>query len=130
MMSNAGDSAPILTVGEVMRLFWRAVRLRCPRCGKGKLYVRGYRMYEHCAVCGWRFEREEGYWTGAMAVNLVVTELLVAIVIVPLAALQAPPLPVFAIGIPAVILLPLLFYRHSKSFWMVIDFMIHPVRMR
>src|SRR5579885_3644965 len=110
MMSNAGDSAPILTVGEVMRLFWRAVRLRCPRCGKGKLYVRGYRMYEHCAVCGWKFEREEGYWTGAMAVNLVVTELLLTVAAVILSIARVPILPMLAIGIPAAIVLPFLLY--------------------
>ena len=33
------------------------------------------------------------------------------------------------IGIPLVIALPILFYRHSNSFWMALDFMIHPVSM-
>lgn len=107
-------------------LFWRGLLLRCPNCGKGKLFKRGYTMYDRCAVCGWTFYREEGYWTGAMAVNLVVTELVVAAGVIPLAAMQVPWLPLFAIGIPVTILLPFLFYRHSKSFWMSIDFIIHP----
>ena len=85
------------------------MRLRCPRCGKGKLYSHGYTMYERCAVCGWVFEREEGYWTGAMAVNLVVEqEIVVAVVVIPLAALQVPPLPLYGLhqAIPFTILLP------------------------
>jgi uncharacterized protein (DUF983 family) len=78
----------------------RGLLLRCPNCGKGKLFRRGFTMYEKCPVCGWRFEREEGYWTGAIALNL---------------------------GLPKPFILPFLFFRHAKSFWMSIDFMLHPV---
>jgi len=86
-------------------------------------------MYERCSYCNWLFEREEGYWTGAMGINLVVTELVVALGVVVPAALQAPLLPLLTIGVSATILLPIAFYRHSKSFWMALDFMIHPVRI-
>jgi uncharacterized protein (DUF983 family) len=109
------------------QLFWHALRLRCPYCGKGKLFSHGYTMNDHCSNCGWIFEREEGYWTGAIAVNLVVSEMIAAIIAVPLAIAQASPLLVMGIGIPLLIALPFLFYRHSKSFWMALDFMIHPV---
>jgi uncharacterized protein (DUF983 family) len=112
------------TLGILLK---RALLLRCPRCGRGKLFRRWFTMYDHCSYCNWRFEREEGYWTGAIAVNLVVTELLVAAFVIPLAAMQTPLLPLFAIGIPATILLPFLFYRHSKSVWMTIDFFLNPV---
>jgi len=109
----------------------RALFLRCPNCGKGKLFRRGYTMYERCSVCGWRFEREPGYWTGAIALNLVVTELLIAIVIVPLATwlalTQQPITLLIVIGLPLPFILPFLFFRHAKSFWMSIDFRIHPV---
>jgi hypothetical protein len=86
-------------------------------------------MYERCSYCNWLFEREEGYWTGAMGINLVVTELVVAFGVVVPAALQAPLLPLLTIGVSAAVLLPIAFYRHSKSFWMALDFMIHPVRI-
>ena len=115
------------TMKLIAELFWRGLRLRCPRCGKGKLFRRGFTMFEQCSYCGWRFEREEGYWTGAMAVNLVFSEIIVAAIVIPLAARQVPLLPLFAIGLPAVALLPVLFYRHSKALWICIDFMIHPV---
>ncbi len=109
----------------------RGLLLRCPNCGKGKLFRRGFTMYEKCPVCGWRYEREEGYWTGAVAVNLVVTELLIALVAVPLAVAlalaQKPITLLIIIGLPMPFILPLLFFRHAKSFWMSIDFMLHPV---
>ena len=86
-------------------------------------------MYEKCPVCGWRYEREEGYWTGAVAVNLVATELLIALVAVPLAVAlaQKPITLLLIIGLPLPFILPLLFFRHAKSLWMSIDFMLHPV---
>ena len=109
----------------------RGLLLRCPYCGRGKLFRRGLAMYERCPVCGWRFEREEGYWTGAIAVNLVVTVLLLVVILVPLAiALATSQIPVIILviaSLPLPILLPLLFFRHSKSFWMSFDFMMHPV---
>jgi len=109
----------------------RGLLLRCPNCGKGKLFRRGFTMYERCPVCGWRYEREEGYWTGAVAVNLVVTELLIALVAVPLAVAlalaQKPVTLLIIIGLPLPFILPLLFFRHAKSLWMSIDFMLHPV---
>jgi uncharacterized protein (DUF983 family) len=113
-------------IGWSLLLLWRALLLRCPRCGKGKLYQRGFTMYDNCTVCGWRFEREEGYWTGAMAVNLVVTELLIVVVIFPLAVSGVPAAWMLGFGIPGTIIVPILFYRHSKSLWMAIDFLLHP----
>ncbi|GAC1502018.1 MAG: hypothetical protein NVS2B14_14630 [Chamaesiphon sp.] len=87
-------------------------------------------MYERCPVCGWRFEREEGYWTGAIAINLIITELLIALVAVPLAVslamAQKPITLLLIIGLPLPFVLPLLFFRHAKSLWMSIDFMVHP----
>lgn len=113
-------------------LLWRGTLLHCPNCGKAPLFKRllSFHMYERCPNCGWLFEREEGYWTGAMALNLIVTETLVAAFIIPLAALiglhSIPALPVIVIGLPLPIVLPILFYKHSKSYWMTIDFLIHP----
>lgn len=109
------------------RLLWNALRLRCPYCGKGKIFAHGFTMNDHCPNCGWMFEREEGYWTGAVAVNLVVAETLAAVLAVPLAIMQVSPWLVMGVFLPLVIALPFVFYRHSKSFWMALDFMIHPV---
>jgi uncharacterized protein (DUF983 family) len=114
----------------IYTLLRRGLLLRCPRCGKSKLFQRGFKMYEHCPACGWVFEREEGYWTGAMALNLVASELVVVAVVIPLVALRVSLLPLFAIGLPLTALFPLLFYRHSKSFWMSIDFLLNPVALR
>jgi uncharacterized protein (DUF983 family) len=122
-----------LAAGEVALLLWRALLLRCPRCGKGPLFRRGYAMYERCPVCGWRYEREEGYWTGAMAVNLVISELIVTAVVVPVSAYLAIThqslLPLLFL-LPLPVLLPLVLYWHAKSLWMAIDFLLNPAPLR
>lgn len=88
-------------------------------------------MYERCPVCGLRYEREEGYWTGAVAVNLVATVILIAFALVPLAIVFASahqPLFLFLlVSLPIPLIFPLLFFRHAKSLWINIDFLINPV---
>jgi uncharacterized protein (DUF983 family) len=112
-------------------LFARGLRQRCPVCGKGKIFRGFFKTYERCPACQFIYEREPGYYTGAMAVNLVVTELLIVIIAVPIAASQAVSIPVMVVlGVTLPILLPLLFYRPSKSLWMSIDHLVHPAEDR
>lgn len=109
-------------------LLLRGLRMRCPVCGKGKIFKGFFKTYEHCPVCNFAYEREPGYYTGAIAVNLIVTELLIAVIAVPVAASQAISVPVIiALGASLTILFPLLFYRPAKSLWMSFDHIIHPV---
>jgi|SRR5579859_6828700 len=113
---------------EILILFGRAIRLACPVCGEGRVFSGWFKMNDNCPVCGFHFEREEGYFTGAMAVNLVVSELLLAAIAIPLALQPAVSLfLLLAIGSALAVLLPLLFYRHSKGLWMSIDHFLHPV---
>ena len=110
-------------------LLIRGLRQRCPVCGKGKLYQGIFKMYDNCPVCGYHFEREEGYFTSAMAINIVISEFIVAAFLIPLAANPAiPMLPIMLIGLPITVILPLLFYRHSRSLWMSMDLWLNPLR--
>jgi hypothetical protein len=66
---------------------------RCPRCRSGRIFrnsiLRIYRlrlphMYECCPVCGLTFEREEGYFLGAMYISYglaLSTILLIALIL-------------------------------------------------
>jgi uncharacterized protein (DUF983 family) len=72
----------------------RALRLRCPRCGGRGLFESWLRPRPSCPTCGQPIERpEEGYWLGALLVNLVVAELLPlgVVVAVLLATWPHPP---------------------------------------
>lgn len=39
---------------------------RCPRCREGKMFRGTFTMNDLCPVCGMVFEREQGYFFGAM----------------------------------------------------------------
>jgi uncharacterized protein (DUF983 family) len=109
-------------------LLARGLRLRCPVCGKGKIFQGLVQTYERCPVCHFVYEREPGYYTGAMAVNLIVTELLLVAVALPVAASQAVSIPVMIVlGLTLPVVLPLIFYRPSKSLWMSLDHLLHPI---
>ena len=42
------------------------VQQRCPRCLHGQVFATLFRMHAQCPLCGLSFEREPGYFTGAM----------------------------------------------------------------
>ena len=43
--------------------------LRCPRCLKGRVWRQFVAMNPTCPECGLVFERESGYFAGAMVVS-------------------------------------------------------------
>src|SRR5262245_19136056 len=45
---------------------WTALRGRCPHCGRGRIFRRMFAMNARCPICGLQFEREPGYFLGAM----------------------------------------------------------------
>ena len=63
MASEATPLAP----PTVRDLVVRALRLRCPACGRGRLYARWLHMYETCPVCGLKFERDRKTESAAFA---------------------------------------------------------------
>src|SRR6266705_7122554 len=63
-------------VARAVRLLVWGLCLRCPRCGARSLFRTWFAMHERCAVCGLRFEREQGYFLGAMYINYGATVVL------------------------------------------------------
>ena len=54
-----------------MRRLAAVLALRCPRCLRGRVWRSFLGMHERCPACGLVFEREPGYFTGAMVVSYV-----------------------------------------------------------
>jgi uncharacterized protein (DUF983 family) len=55
-----------VVVAQHSGLFRAVVHQRCPRCRRGFVYRRGSFKNNLCPVCGLEFDREEGYYTGAI----------------------------------------------------------------
>ena len=81
-------------------------------------------MVADCPRCGLHFEREEGYWVGAVAINTIIIGALFLIVFVIAMILTVPNIPwvqVLMVVVPVVGLGPLVTYPFSKTFWVALD---------
>ncbi len=110
-------------------LLGRGLRKRCPMCGRGRVFRTFFRMNERCATCGYPFEREEGYWTGAMIVNIAVAEVWFALLFAAVVIATMPDVawvPLLVVALVTNGLLPVVFYPHSKTLWMALDPYFHP----
>ena len=106
------------------RMMWWGGTRRCARCGGGHLFTRYFTMVDDCPRCGLHFEREQGYWAGALAINIGVTGAVFVVVFVTALVLTVPDVPVaplLAILIPLMILTPILYYPFSKTVWVALD---------
>jgi uncharacterized protein (DUF983 family) len=102
---------------------WALLRQRCPRCRQGRLFRTRFEMNDPCPVCGLLFQREEGYFLGAMYAGYF----LASAVLIPLYLLAALLLPewdslVIALVATAAYLpfVPLVF-RYSRVVWIYLD---------
>src|SRR5262249_30124653 len=108
------------TTGRPRRSFlWAMIRQRCPHCREGRMFSGVWHMNDPCPVCGKLFQREEGYFLGAMYFSYA----LATAVLIPLYVLAFLVLPtndtlviaLFATGlylplVPAV-------FRYSRVLW-------------
>lgn len=108
------------------QIFGRAMRLRCPVCGAGKLF-HGLTAHDHCSSCGFRFEREDGYWSNAVVVNYMITGTISTLAIAPFAWLSGLPLGVMlAVAVAFAAGLAFACYWHVKALWLGIDLIVRP----
>jgi len=57
----------------------RALRRRCPQCGRTRLFVRWYRLSEQCSECGLALSASEGLVLGFMYLSTaLITGLMIA----------------------------------------------------
>jgi uncharacterized protein (DUF983 family) len=127
--SPGGGASRRPTLRRAARLIWRALRLRCPNCGRGHLFTSWFRLRERCPVCQVWLEREEGYFVGAMAVNIIIGEFLPVVGAVAAIVLTwpNPPWPILQIAVPlAMGLCPVLLFPFSRTLWLALDWTFRP----
>jgi uncharacterized protein (DUF983 family) len=113
---------------KLSRAISRGLRLKCPECGLGSLFTSMFRMREHCPVCGLRFVREQGYFIGAIYLNVIATESLIfGAFLISMLAHAINEKATYAVLITLAVILPVLFSRHARSLWLCFDHLIDPV---
>ena len=124
MAAQGSSDAPSWYDAGRGTMFWRGFTKRCARCGSGHLFTGYLRMVPDCPRCGLHFEREQGYWAGALAINIMATGGLFAIVFVALLIATIPNVPVgplLAVLVPIAVLGPIVYYPFSKTVWVAVD---------
>lgn len=106
------------------RLMWRALLLRCPICGSGGITGRWLRLHHACPGCGHVFVREDGYFLGAMIVNIAVAEIVFLGLFVGGMVITWPEVPwnlLLVVSVGAMVLAPIVFLPWSRTIWVAID---------
>jgi uncharacterized protein (DUF983 family) len=108
----------------------RGFRLRCPRCGLGRLVQGVFRMRRECPVCGLDYFREPGYYVGAMIINYGITVVLIVATyllagLMPMKWHSSPDLKIL-VWIAASIIVSLCLVPLSRSLWLAVDYWVEP----
>ena len=134
----SAEQGPRTELWELPRHTWtrfvvtmrRALTRRCPYCGSPGIYESYFALQEQCPRCGVRFEREEGYFLGAYALNLIAAEFIglgLALFLIFKTDLRHLSLiwqEVIAVA-PAVAF-PVTLFPFSRTVWIAIDLIFHP----
>ncbi len=114
---------PAATKRPILR---RILRLRCPQCGNGRIFRSHFVRANACSHCGWRFEREAGFWVGGAEVHMFLSYGLSVLLFVPVLILFGDPVWVKVGAIAGHALLSLLLFRWSRAAFIGIDYLIDP----
>ena len=114
-----------------MKLLLRGLTLACGVCGQRGLFTRArlYGMRERCPRCGLRFERSEGHWLGAVAVNTVVSSALVLAALalgLVLLGTDTSRWTLLLVVAPFGTIFPALFDPFSRTIWTALDVAMRP----
>ena len=116
---------------SVIHTLLRSLRLRCPVCGLSSIVQRPFKIKHYCPVCDALFMREEGFFVGAILVNVVTTEIFILILyLISLVLLGINYQLVLTILFISALLFPVAFYHHSWSIWLGFDHVIETLPKR
>lgn len=84
-------------------------------------------MHERCSNCRLKFEREQGYFVGAIYINYAAT----VVILIPGYFVLDYFLSIslnkqLILWLAFAVFFPLLFFRHSRSLWMTVDHIFNP----
>lgn len=87
-------------------------------------------MTEHCRECGLEFEREPGYWVGAMIINTALVFATFVGTFGGMVIFTWPDVPwavVLIVTLAANLVIPAVLYPLSKTVWLALEMTWHPL---
>ena len=84
-------------------------------------------MHTHCEYCDLIYEREQGYFIGAIYLNVIGTEsLLLGTLLIYGLITGTVNQTILTVLIVLALTLPLVFFHHSRSLWLALDHILNP----
>lgn len=118
-----------VTRGQIVA---RGLANRCVNCGGHTLFPpgRSFRINERCPDCGLKFSRGEGFFLGPFVLNYSVTVFgfVAPAILLYFFRVIGPATALIAAGGGALVL-PILLYRRSWSWWLMIYFYFLPEKL-
>lgn len=109
------------------QILMEGLRLKCPRCGEGQIFSGMFKMRSECGSCHFKFEREVGYFVGAMYVNYGATIFIAFASYFALDYFTSIPFyPNLILWGVFSALFPVFFFRYSRSLWLSFDYILNP----
>lgn len=107
----------------------RGLSLRCPNCGKGKIFAEGsyFKMAPACTHCQMRWDKDEGAFLGSVTLNYGVTAFGIVLPWIIISVNRGLSVStIVAVAMLFAIVVPLLLYRISKGAWFACYYLILP----
>jgi uncharacterized protein (DUF983 family) len=126
---NEGPRAPGEgTLRRWERTLGAIVRQRCPRCRKGHIFRGAFAMNDPCPACGLLFQREEGYFLGAMYISFAASVVILSALFFTAYALLPGWGSYLVALLTTVLYLPLTpaLFRYSRVLWIYLDRLLDP----
>ena len=116
----------------IFRTLARGARLCCPVCGRAPVFQSPFRVRPHCPACGALFQREEGFFVGAIMVNVVTTEAAVMLTagLWLLSSADSGGATLLTLLFAVALLFPVAFYHHAWSLWLAGDHIVEGLPRR
>jgi uncharacterized protein (DUF983 family) len=109
--------------------FSRCLQLLCPACGNASIVKKPFHIRDRCSSCLVRFQREEGFFVGAILINVVSTELVILLAyLMSMVVIGSYYQVVIALLLILALAFPVAFYHHSWSIWLTFDHAVEGLR--
>ncbi|CAN5204977.1 hypothetical protein BH10PLA2_BH10PLA2_24180 [soil metagenome] len=108
---------------RIATTLWALLRQRCPRCRRGKMFRGSFAMNDPCPYCGLLFQREEGYFLGAMYMSFPITSAILIPIFFVLCELLPDWNSLVIVALTTLIYLPTMpsVFRYSRVLWIYFD---------
>jgi uncharacterized protein (DUF983 family) len=127
--TRSNSPGTLSSLWRTIVLIVRAARLRCPACGRGRIFSGWFTMHDACSDCGAPFERGAGFFIGSIYFNYFLTALLVTVIYFAFYFSEVlTDRQLIALTLCVAFGFPVWFFRYARALWIAFDELWDPTK--